>query len=133
MSMLLKTALLVVPPLATVLWMTPLASAHDDYRYHERRPAWSSAAPYRHFDSSRYPDWYGRDRYDYGRSQAYGENRWKYNKAMDRLARQEREAREKAYRKYGGNLHDSRFREQLAEIDRKYDHKRDKVERNWGR
>jgi len=47
------------------------------------------------------------------------------------LARQEREAREKAYRRYDGNSSDWRYRERLAEIDRKYDHKRDKVERNY--
>ncbi|MGE0822218.1 MAG: hypothetical protein AB7G75_33035 [Candidatus Binatia bacterium] len=58
----------------------------------------------------------------------------KYDKAMDRLDRQEREAREKAGRKYGGNTSDPHYRERLDKIDRKYDHKRDKVEhlRNQG-
>jgi len=49
---------------------------------------------------------------------------------MHRLDRQEREAQEKAYRKYGGNINDPRYRERLEEIDRKYDYKRGKVERN---
>jgi hypothetical protein len=49
---------------------------------------------------------------------------------MNRLDRQEREARAKVYRKYDGNLHDPRYRERLGEIDRKYDHKRHKVQRN---
>jgi hypothetical protein len=49
---------------------------------------------------------------------------------MNRLERQEREAREKAYRKYGGNVADSRYRERQREIAEKYAHKRDKVERN---
>jgi hypothetical protein len=52
----------------------------------------------------------------------------KYDKAMRRLDRQEAEARAKAYRKSDGNPY--RYRERLAEIDRKYDHKRYKVERN---
>ena len=54
----------------------------------------------------------------------------KYDKAMRRLDRQEREAEEKAYRKYGGNTADPRYQETQRKIDQKYDHKRDKVERN---
>jgi hypothetical protein len=49
---------------------------------------------------------------------------------MNRLARQEREARAKADRRYEGDRRDRRYREQLAQIDRRYDHKRYKVERN---
>jgi len=49
---------------------------------------------------------------------------------MTRLARQEREAREKAARRYEGDRRDPRFRERLAEIDRRYDRKRYQVERN---
>jgi len=49
---------------------------------------------------------------------------------MNRLDQQEREAREKAYRKYGGDMSNPKYREQMAKIDRKYDHKRYKVERN---
>jgi hypothetical protein len=49
---------------------------------------------------------------------------------MNRLARQEREAQAKAYRRYEGNRHDPRFRDRLAEIDRKYDQKCYQVERN---
>jgi hypothetical protein len=49
---------------------------------------------------------------------------------MTRLERQEREARARAYRRSEGDRRDPHLRERLAEIDRKYDHKRDKVERN---
>ena len=58
----------------------------------------------------------------------------KYEKGMRRLDRQEQEAREKAARRFGGNTSDPRYRERLDDIDRKYDHKRDKVEnlRNRG-
>jgi len=59
-------------------------------------------------------------------------NPQKYNKAMARLQRQEREAQAKAYRHYEGNRGDSRYQQRLAEIDRRYDHKRNKVEQNWG-
>ena len=123
----LKIALFAALPLVTVLWMTPIASAHDNYRYHQRRPAWSYSTPSRHWHSGRYNN--GERRF-YGSSRSYGENHWKYNKAMNRLARQEREAREKAYRNYDGNRGDPRYQQRLGEIDRKYDHKRDKVERN---
>lgn len=53
-----------------------------------------------------------------------------YDKAMRRLDRQEREAEEKLNRKYGGNASDPRYQELQRKIDQKYDHKRDKVERN---
>lgn len=55
---------------------------------------------------------------------------YKYDKAMRRLDRQEREAVDKAYRKYRGDQSHPGFRERLAKIQRKYDHKRAKVERN---
>ena len=81
---------------------------------------------------------YGPSSYDYyrGRDNRYryqeriGRLDGKYAKAMTRLARQEDEARAKAYRKsYGDPV---RYREQMAKIDRKYDYKRYKVERNTG-
>jgi len=62
----------------------------------------------------------------------YMKNPQKYNKAMTRLERQEREARTKAYRRYEGNRRGSHYQQRLAEIDRRYDHKRNKVEQNWG-
>jgi hypothetical protein len=47
---------------------------------------------------------------------------------MNRLDRQEADARAKAYRKsYGDPV---RYNERMAKIDRKYGHKRYKVERN---
>lgn len=124
----LKTALIAALPFASLLWMAPLAAAHDSYRSYERRPAWSDSVPYRPWYSSRYNDW--ERRRAYGPPQAYGENSWKYNKAMNRLARQEREAQEKAYRNYDGNQGNPRYQQRLAEIDRRYAHKRYKVERN---
>jgi hypothetical protein len=55
----------------------------------------------------------------------------KYGKAMNRLDRQEREAREKAYRDYQrGKISPGKFRDRMGDIGRKYSHKRDKVERN---
>ena len=55
----------------------------------------------------------------------------KYAKAMNRLDRQEAEARAKAYRKSHGDP--VRYRKRMEKIDRKYAHKRDKVERNTAR
>jgi ABC-type transport system substrate-binding protein len=55
---------------------------------------------------------------------------YKYDKAMRRLDRQEREAEEKLNRKYGGNTNDPRYQDAQRKVDQKYDHKRDKVERN---
>ena len=52
----------------------------------------------------------------------------KYDKGMQRLDRQEQEAREKAARRYGGNPSDPRYQNELNKIDRKYDHKREKVD-----
>lgn len=68
------------------------------------------------------------------RSRSHGEEHahldYKYDKAMNRLDRQEREAEAKLYRKYGGNTADPRFQEQANKIDRKYDYKRGQVDRN---
>ena len=124
----LKTALVAALPFAALLWMTPPTAAHDSYRPYEHRPTWSNSIAYRPWYSSRYNNWERRG--IYGPPQAYRENSWKYNKAMNRLARQEREAQEKAYRNYDGNLGNPRYQQRLAEIDRRYDHKRDKVEGN---
>lgn len=55
---------------------------------------------------------------------------YKYDKAMNRLDRQEREAEAELYRKYDGNIFDPRYQAQQRKIDQKYDHKRTKVERN---
>jgi hypothetical protein len=134
-------------PFASLLRMTPAAVAHDGYRHHRHRPAWSES--YQRPSYGRNSDWehrrwsesyrrpsYGRYSNDwerrrgYGSSWQYGENSRKYNKAMNRLSRQEREARGKAARRYEGDRRDPRFRERLAEIDRRYDRKRYQVERN---
>jgi hypothetical protein len=144
----LKITLGAALPFASLLWLTPPADAYDGYRHHRHQPAWSDS--YRRPFDGRNSDWERRrwtdsyrgpssGRYSsnewerrrgYGSSWQYGENPRKYNKAMNRLARQEREAREKAYRRYEGNRRDPRFRERLAEIDRRYDRKRYQVERN---
>ena len=131
----LKTTLAAVLPLASLLWVTPPADAHDGYRSHEQRRSWSDSTSYRHpyygryrDHSGYYNDWGRRRGYD--SSWQYGRNSRKYNKAMNRLARQEREAQAKAYRRYEGDRRDPRFRERLAEIDRRYDRKRYQVERN---
>src|SRR5215203_4736492 len=112
--------------------MAPPADAQDGYRHHRHQPAWSES--YRHPFDGRNSDWerrrwsesyrgpssgrYSNDwerRRGYGSSWQYGENSRKYNKAMNRLSRQEQEAREKAYHRYEGNRRDPRFRERLAE------------------
>lgn len=131
----LKTTLAAALPLASLLWVTPPASAHDGYRSHEHRRSWSDSTSDRRPYYGRYSDNYGRyndweRRRGYDSSWHHGKNARKYNKAMNRLARQEREAQEKAYRRYEGNRSDPRFRERLAEIDRRYDQKRYQVERN---
>jgi hypothetical protein len=135
-------------PLSSLLWMAPPADAHDGYRHHRHQPAWSDSyrRPFygqnNEWERRRWADSYRRPFYDryssnewerrrgYGSSWQYGENSRKYSKAMNRLARQEREARAKAYRRYEGDRRDPRFRERLAEIDRRYDQKRYQVERN---
>jgi hypothetical protein len=113
-----KTALVAALSLAGGLWLTPMAFAHDDYY---------NRSSHRYTDS--YRGYYGNDWQRGERAELHH----KYDKAMNRLARQEREAREKAYRKYGGDRSDPRYRERLAEIDRKYDQKRWQVERNTGK
>lgn len=75
------------------------------------------------------------DRRSYDRRYEYGERldnlEHKYGKAMNRLERQEREAREKAYHNYRrGKMSPDKFRDRMGDISRKYEHKRDKVERN---
>ena len=80
--------------------------------------------------------WYdGRSRHDIEEAHAKKHEKLerKYDKAMRRLDRQEREAEEKAYRRYDGNVHDPRYQENQRKIDEKYDHKRGKVERNLGK
>ena len=123
-----KTTLMAALPLASLLWITPPAAAHDSHRYEGYRRSWSEA--YRHPYAGRYRD---RERYQRDNSSwRYGKNQQKYNKAMRRLDRQEREARAKTYRRYDGDRSDPRYQERVTEIDRRYDHKRHKVERNWG-
>ena len=126
----LKTTIAAALPLASLLWVTPPAVAYDGYRSHEHRRSWSqSYRPYRRPYTGRY-GW--EQRYGSSSPSMYMKNPQKYNKAMTRLERQEREARTKAYRRYEGNRRDSHYQQRLAEIDRRYDHKRNKVEQNWG-
>src|SRR5262245_3972349 len=106
----LKTTLAAALPLASLLWITPPAVAHYDYRSYEHRHPWAESYRYPH--SGRYSAWERRHRY--GSSWQYGKNHWKYNKAMNRLARQEREARARTYRHYEGDRNNLRYRERLA-------------------
>ena len=124
----LQTALAAALPLASLLWITPPAAAHDGYRSHEPRHWESDSTFYRQPDYGHSNGW--EQRRSYNPSWRDGKNARKYHKAMKRLARQEREARERAYRRYDGDRRDPRFRDRLAEIDRKYDQKRYQVERN---
>ena len=136
----LKMTIAAALPLVSLLWMTPPVGAYDMHRSQEHRRSWSDSFWYGAPPSGRYGDSYrdpstGRHtswerRHRDGRSWEYGNKHRKYNKAMTRLERQEREARAKAARHYEGDRRDPRYRERLAEIDRRYDHKRDKVERN---
>jgi hypothetical protein len=124
----LKTTLIAALPLVSLLWVAPPAVAGDGYRSHGPRRSWSES--YRGPYSGQYRDWERRQGYD--SPWRYGKNQRKYNKAMRRLERQEREARARAYRRYEDSGSDRRYRRRLNEIDRRYDHKRHKVERNWG-
>jgi hypothetical protein len=125
----LKMTLAAALPLVSVLWITPPAVAYDTHRSHEHRRSWSDSSSHRAPSYGRYShDW--EQRRSHGSSWQYGENSRKYNKAMHRLSRQEREARAKAARRYEGDRRDPRYRERLAEIDRRYDHKRYQVRRN---
>ena len=124
----LKMSFVAALPFASLLWMTPPAVAHDSYHSHAHRRSWSES--YRTPRAGRYTE---AERYrGYNSSREYRKNPQKYDKAMNRLARQEREARAKAYRRSEGDRRDPGYRERLSKIDRKYDQKRDKVERNWG-
>jgi hypothetical protein len=136
----LKITLAAALPLVSVLWLTPPANAHDTSRSHKHRHSWSDASSYRDPSTGRSIGSY-RDpstglytdrerRHRDGSSWEDGKKHRKYHKAMNRLSRQEREARTKAYRRYEGDRRDPRYWERLSEIDRRYDHKRDKVERN---
>ena len=125
----LKMTIAAALPLVSLLWMTPPAVAYDMYRSHEHQRSWSDSSSYRAPSSGRYSHDWERHR-GYGSSWQYGNNSQKYNKAMNRLSRQEREAQEKAAHRYEGDRRDPRYRERLAEIDRKYDQKRYQVRRN---
>lgn len=123
----LKMTLAAALPLVSLLWMAPPVVAYDTHRSQEHRRSWSDSPSYR--ASSGHPTNWERRHRD-GSSWEYGKKHQKYNKAMNRLSRQEREAREKAARRYEGNLRDPRYRERLSEIDRRYDQKRYQVKRN---
>ena len=136
----LKMTLAAALPLVSVLWMTLPASAYDMHRSQEHRRSWSDSSLYGAPTSGRYGDSYrdpstgrhtnGERRHRDGSSWEYGNKHRKYTKAMTRLERQEQEARAKAARRYEGDHRDPRYRERLAEIDRRYDHKRYQVRRN---
>ena len=88
-----------------------------------------------------YPPYNDPPRYDEGRYYDQGRRyndrlsglEYKYDKAMRRLDRQEREALDKAHRRYRGDQSHPGFQERVAKIQRRYDHKRQKVERNTSR
>jgi hypothetical protein len=124
----LKMTITAALPLASLLWMTPPAVAYDMHHSQEHRRSWSDSSSYRAPFYGRSTGWerHHRDRSSWD----YGKKHQKYSKAMHRLSRQEREAREKAARRYEGDRRDPRYRERLAEIDRKYDQKRYQVRRN---
>ena len=84
------------------------------------RPERGSSGPYPY---DPYWDRDNRDRYQ----ERMGNLNEKYDKAMRRLDRQQYEASVKARQKYRDP---SRYSEQMAKIDRKYNYKRYKVERN---
>jgi hypothetical protein len=50
-----------------------------------------------------------------------------------RLERQERESRDWVYRRYNGDTSHPRYYRRIADIDRKFAHKRNKVERRAAR
>src|SRR5262245_19792644 len=134
-------ALLAAFSLASGLWCVPAASAHDDDRWGQPYSSRSYAERYSDWYGDHYPNYSGghyinpyydpsrahreeHDRLGEEHAEQHGALQHKYDKAMNRLARQEREAQEKAMREYSGNTSDPRYRERMAEIDRKYDQKR---------
>ena len=143
------TTLYAALPFVAGLWLAPVTFAHDDseqqqqysysYRSYSNPYTYSGDDPYtgRYGDTDANP-YYDPDRAHQEEHYRLGEEHTEqhealqrqYDKAMNRLARQEREAQEKAQRRYRGEMNHPRYRERLAEIDRKYDYKRQKVERN---
>ena len=105
----------------------------QDYGTYDHNGRFAPARYDRRYDrSGRYPGppscapRYGRqERREYRRQVA--EIRHEYEKAMQRLDRQEHESREWVSRQYGSSH--PHFHERMAKIDRKFAHKREKVER----
>lgn len=56
-----------------------------------------------------------------------------YDRAMRRLAQQEREAKDRVYWHYDGNISDPDYQARIARVERRYAHKRAQVARNLGR
>jgi hypothetical protein len=151
MRTLLKTTLAALP-LVSLLGVTPPAAAHDTHRSHEQRRSWADSSSHRDPATGLYRDSYRdpatglyRDPY---RDPATGPSRdWKRRRGSDAsclalgicpeipqgdesaLTPRTRSTH-KSYRRYEGNQNDPRFRERLAEIDRRSDRKRYQVERN---
>ena len=108
--------------------------AYDPYYGGGYDPYYGSRSPYGYGDyyDDRSP---GEIQRDLARKHAKEHNKLerKYDKALNRLGRQEQEAEAKAYRKYGGDTNNPDYQRERARIDQRYDHKREKVDRNLGK
>jgi hypothetical protein len=93
----LKMTLAAALPLVSVLWLTPLAIAHDTPSSHEPRHSWADSPSYRDPSTGLYTDWERRHRD--GASWEYGRKHRRYHKAMPWLSYPEWEARRKAPRR----------------------------------
>lgn len=99
----------------------------DDYDRHEDERSHRRSSRYDRHEDERYRSpRYNREEWrEYQRRVA--DIRHEYEKAMQRLDRQERESRAWVYRHYGPSH--PRFHDRMAKVDRKFAHKREKVER----
>jgi hypothetical protein len=109
----LKKTTLAVLPVVGLLLTAPVTSAHDTWRDYTEHSAV-------HRDLNR------------AHARQHQQLNAQYDRAMRRLARQEREAKDRAYWHYDGNIYDPGYRAQIARIERQYAYKRAQVARNLG-
>ena len=109
----------------------PYAYEIDDRRYAPSGPACRYDRNGRYTGDGYRSPRYESGRYDQGERHEYRRRianiRNEYEKAMQRLDRQERESRDWVYRHYDSSH--PHFHARMAKIDRKFAHKRDRVER----
>jgi len=93
-------------------------------------PYYTTRQPYAYGTYDNRSPWEARRDFERTHENEHENLEYKYDKAMRRLDRQEREAEEKLQRKYGADTNNPEYLEKQRKIDQKYDHKQEKVERN---